>query len=202
MYMYANMCIYMYVYLVYTYNKQQTPAKARQHSNDTAPHFKTLLHTANAGGIRFEEQLAYSSRTTLQHPATHCNTMQHNAPHCNTLQHTAIHRNTLQHTAIHRNTVQQLQTREESALKNLLSTALARHCNTLQYSATHCNMMQHTAPHCNTMQHTAPHCNTLHHTAPHCNSPQHTATPANTGGIRFEESLVDSTCTTLQHTAI
>jgi len=34
----------------------------------------------------------------------------------------------------------------------------AKHCNTLQHTATHCT--QHTASHCNALQHTATHCNT------------------------------------------
>jgi len=44
----------------------------------------------------------------------------------------------------------------------------ARHCNTLQHTATHCNTLQHTATHCNTLQqtqHTATHCNILQHVA-------------------------------------
>ena len=37
----------------------------------------------------------------------------------------------------------------------------AKHCNTLQHTATYCRI----ATHCNTLQHTATHCNTLQHTA-------------------------------------
>jgi len=33
----------------------------------------------------------------------------------------------------------------------------AKHCNTLQHTATHCNTLQHTATHCNTLQRTVTH---------------------------------------------
>ena len=69
-----------------------------------------------------------------------------------------------------------------------LSAALARHCNTLQHTATHCNTLHHTATHSNTLHHTAPHRTTLQHTirralqhtATHCNTPHHTAPHRNT----------------------
>jgi len=35
--------------------------------------------------------------------------------------------------------------------------ATAKHCNTLQYTATLCSTLQRTAAHCNTLQHTATH---------------------------------------------
>ena len=62
----------------------------------------------------------------------------------------------------------------------MLTQHTAKHCNTLQHTATH----QNRADSCpgllqfahNTLQHTATHCNTLQHPAPHCNKRQHTGT--------------------------
>jgi len=35
---------------------------------------------------RIDKEAGRSIRSTLNHPATHCNTLQHAATHCNTLQ--------------------------------------------------------------------------------------------------------------------
>jgi len=81
-----------------------------------------------------QERLRRSTRTQLQHTATHCNPLHHNAPHYNTLRHTATHCNTLHHTATH--------------------------CTTLHHTAPHCTTLHRTAPHCTALHCTAQHCHT------------------------------------------
>jgi len=62
----------------------------------------------------------------------------------------------------------------------------AKHCNTLQHTATHCNTLRHTATHRNTLQHTTTQFSTLHQTTTHsnttaanCNTLQHPTTRSN-----------------------
>ena len=125
-------------------------------------------------------------REILRHTRTRCHTLEDSATHvetgarhmymqaresvfvqyCNTLQHTATHY-TLQH--------------NHYQIWCLLPSPAAKHCNTLQNTATHCNTLQNTATHCTiylsnfsdasartgckTLQHSATHCNTLQHPA-------------------------------------
>jgi len=114
-------------------------------------------------------------RKSMYVSAKHCNTMQHtaaHATHCNTLQHAATRCNTLQHAVTRCNTLQHTEMIRHYhncwihclTPKNRMGVFIsARHCNTLQYTATHCNTLQHTATHCNTLQHTAAHCSTKKH---------------------------------------
>ena len=108
----------------------------------------------------------------------------------------------------------QLQTRTDTTRCHTSSNVkkcTAKHCNTLQHTATHCNVhltqglftplqivkvsLQHTATHCNTLQHTATHYNTLHL---HCNALQRIATHCNT--LQHTASRCTH-CNALQHTA-
>ena len=172
---------------------------------------------------------------TLQHTSTHCSikgslslslqgislrgfhmTLQHTGKYCNTLQHISTH--TLQHSGI-----------SLSLLTGHPSGVFARHCNTLQHTATCCNTLQHTATHCNIkgslslstegislrgihimLQHTATRCNTLQHAATHCNTLQHRGIflSLSRASLSGESTLHCNTlqytathCNTLQHTA-
>ena len=122
------------------------------------------------------------TKKTLRHTVRHCNILQrtaathrtcaspfrrspkHTATHCITPQHTLCIRlmcrgaqNRLQHTATHRRCTADLQ-------RSSCTEVLAKHCNTLQYTATHATHQIYPAHLQRSPQHTATHFNTLKHT--------------------------------------
>ena len=105
----------------------------------------------------------------------------------------------LQHTARHCNTLQHTAT-QRSTRKVWWCVSAATHCDTLQHTATHCNTLLHTAAYCNTLQRKDRRAqyggaSQLQHTATHCNTLRHSATHYNT----LQHTTTH--CNTLQHTA-